>query len=301
MKRFTTLMLLLSIVAIGAKAQLLYKISGKGLSTPSYVIGTYHVAPVSFVDSVPGIRQALAAVEQVYGELNMEDELKPENLQKMKAAMTLPEGTTLSSLLSKDEMERLNKRLREVMGTDMTNPMVSQQLNQLSPMTLSTQLSLLNYLKKTPGFDPTNLFDSYFQKVAKEQGKGVGGLESLDFQIKILYQGQSIERQKELLMCQIDNWDFTEQMTDGVIKAFFTQDLNAIKEAVDMKMENSCDSTPEEEAAMIYNRNANWLQLMPAIMQAKPTLFAVGAAHLPGEKGVLQLLQTAGYTVEAVK
>lgn len=301
MKRITTLMLLLSIVAIGAKAQLLYKISGNGLSIPSYVIGTYHVAPVSFVDSVPGIRQALAAVEQVYGELNMEDELKPENLQKMKAAMTLPEGTTLSSLLSKDEMERLNKRLREVMGTDMTNPMVSQQLNQLSPMTLSTQLSLLNYLKKTPGFDPTNLFDSYFQKVAKEQGKGVGGLESLDFQIKILYQGQSIERQKELLMCQIDNWDFTEQMADGVIKAFFTQDLNAIKEAVDMKMGNSCDSTPEEEAAMIYNRNANWLQLMPAIMQAKTTLFAVGAAHLPGEKGVLQLLQTAGYTVEAVK
>lgn len=301
MKRITTLMLLLSIVAVGAKAQLLYKISGNGLSIPSYVIGTYHVAPVSFVDSVPGIRQALAAVEQVYGELNMEDELKPENLQKMKAAMTLPEGTTLSSLLSKDEMERLKKRLREVMGTDMTNPMVSQQLNQLSPMTLSTQLSLLNYLKKTPGFDPTNLFDSYFQKVAKEQGKGVGGLESLDFQIKILYQGQSIERQKELLMCQIDNWDFTEQMADGVIKAFFTQDLNAIKEAVDMKMGNSCDSTPEEEAAMIYNRNANWLQLMPAIMQAKPTLFAVGAAHLPGEKGVLQLLQTAGYTVEAVK
>ena len=301
MKRITTLMLLLSIVAIGAKAQLLYKISGNGLSIPSYVIGTYHVAPVSFVDSVHGIRQALAAVEQVYGELNMEDELKPENLQKIKAAMTLPEGTTLSSLLSKDEMERLNKRLREVMGTDMTNPMVSQQLNQLSPMTLSTQLSLLNYLKKTPGFDPTNLFDSYFQKVAKEQGKGVGGLESLDFQIKILYQGQSIERQKELLMCQIDNWDFTEQMADGVIKAFFTQDLNAIKEAVDMKMGNSCDSTPEEEAAMIYNRNANWLQLMPAIMQAKPTHFAVGAAHLPGEKGVLQLLQTAGYTVEAVK
>lgn len=301
MKRITTLMLLLSIVAIGAQAQLLYKISGNGLAASSYVIGTYHVAPVSFVDSVPGIRQALAAVEQVYGELNMEDELKPENLQKMKAAMMLPEGTTLSSLLSKDEMERLNKRLREVMGTDMTNPMVSQQLNQLSPMTLTTQLSLLNYLKKTPGFDPTNLFDSYFQKVAKEQGKGVGGLESLDFQIKILYHGQSIERQKELLMCQIDNWDFTEQMADGIIKAFFTQDLNAIKEAVDMKMGNSCDSTHEEEAAMIYNRNANWLQLMPAIMQEKPTLFAVGAAHLPGEKGVLQLLQVAGYTVEAVK
>ncbi|MBR5060539.1 MAG: TraB/GumN family protein [Prevotella sp.] len=301
MKRITTFMFLMAMVAIGAQAQLLYKISGNGLTAPSYIIGTYHVAPVSFVDSISGIRQVLADVEQVYGELDMTDLLSGDNMQKMQAAMMLPEGTTLTSLLSENETSRLNARLREVMGVDMTNPMVAQQLNQLSPMTLSTQLSLLNFMKKTPGFDPTNLFDSYFQKVATEQGKGVGGLESLEFQIKMLYQGKSLERQKELLMCQVDNWDFMEQMTDNVIKAFFNQDLNAIKEAMDMKMDSSCDSTPEEEAQLIDDRNANWLQQMPAIMQAKPTLFAVGAGHLPGDKGVLHLLKTAGYSVEGVK
>ena len=301
MKRITTLMLLMAFCLIGAQAQLLYKISGNGLTAPSYIIGTYHVAPVSFVDSVPGIRQVLADVEQVYGELDMTDLLSPDNVQKMQAAMMLPEGTTLTSLLSENEMNRLNTRLREVMGADMTNPMVAQQLNQLSPMTLCTQLSLLNFMKKTPGFDPTNLFDSYFQKVATEQGKGVGGLESLEFQIKMLYQGKPLERQKELLMCQVDNWDFTEQMTDDVIKAFFNQDLNAIKEAMDTKIGSSCDSTPEEEAQLIDDRNANWLQQMPAIMQTKPTLFAVGAGHLPGDKGVLHLLKAAGYTVEGVR
>jgi hypothetical protein len=301
MKRITTLMLLMAFCLIGAQAQLLYKISGNGLTAPSYIIGTYHVAPVSFVDSVPGIRQVLADVAQVYGELDMTDLLSPDNIQKMQAAMMLPEGTTLTSLLSEDEMSRLNARLREVIGADMTNPMVAQQLNQLSPMTLSTQLSVLNFMKKTPGFDPNNLFDSYFQKVATEQGKGVGGLENLEFQIKMLYQGKSLERQKELLMCQIDNWDFMEQMTDNVIKAFFNQDLNAIKEAMDMKMGSSCDSTPEEEGQLIDDRNANWIQQMPAIMQAKPTLFAVGAGHLPGDKGLLHILKTAGYSVEGVK
>jgi uncharacterized protein YbaP (TraB family) len=40
---------------------------------------------------------------------------------------------------------------------------------------------------------------------------------------------------------------------------------------------------------------------MPAIMKQAPTFFAVGAGHLPGEKGVLQLLRNAGYTVEGVK
>jgi hypothetical protein len=43
------------------------------------------------------------------------------------------------------------------------------------------------------------------------------------------------------------------------------------------------------------------VEKMPALMMLRPTLFAVGAGHLPGEKGVLNLLRQAGYTVEGVK
>lgn len=301
MKRVTTTLLLAALCLIGAQAQLLFKISGNGLARPSYIIGTYHVAPSSFIDSIPGVHQVLAEVGQVYGELDMEEEMKPENLQKMQAAMMLPEGKTLTSLLSEDEMTRFNALLRKVIGGDMTNPMIAQQLGKMSPAALSTQLTMLSYIKKTPGFNPADLFDSYFQKIARQQGKTIGGLENMDFQIELLCHSQSIERQKELLMCQIDHWDFMEEMTEEVTKAFFSQDINAIKEAIDMKQGNACDATPEEEQAMVDGRNANWVRLMPDIMQAKPTLFAVGAAHLPGEKGVLHLLQAAGYTVEAVK
>ena len=73
------------------------------------------------------------------------------------------------------------------------------------------------------------------------------------------------------------------------------------KAVMDEKEQTSCDSTPEEEDQLINNRNANWAKLMPQIMSAKPTFFAVGAGHIPGERGVLQLLQAAGYTIEGVK
>ena len=69
---------------------------------------------------------------------------------------------------------------------------------------------------------------------------------------------------------------------------------------MDVTLHNSCDNRPEEEAALIYDRNADWVTKMPSLMASKPTLFAVGAAHLPGEKGVLHLLRQAGYTVEGV-
>ena len=285
----------------GMQAQLLYKISGNGLTKPSYIIGTYHLAPVSFADSIPGLKEAMAATEQVYGELDMTDLTSAENLQKMQTAMMLPEGTTLSKLLTAEEMARLNVVLKELMGVDMTNQMVAQQLDGLSPQALQTQLSLLIYMKKHDGFNPQATFDGYFQQVAQQQGKGVGGLETVDFQVGVLFHGQSLERQKELLMCLVDNKEHTELMAEQLVEAFFKQDLVGVKAVMDEKEQTKCDSTPEEEDALIYNRNANWAKLMPQIMADKATFFAVGAGHLPGEKGVLQLLKKAGYMIEGVK
>ena len=106
------------------------------------------------------------------------------------------------------------------------------------------------------------------------------------------------ERQKELLMCLVDHADFMDEMAENVVRAFFAQDLDAIQKAMEAKLNNSCDNTPEEDAEILDKRNADWLTKMPAIMAEKPTLFAVGAAHLYGEQGVLHLLRTAGYTVE---
>ena len=299
MKRVFFIIALIA-ATLGAPAQLLYKISGNGLESPSYIVGTYHLAPVSFVDSIPGIRKAMADTQQTYGELVMEEILSPDSAAMMQQAMMMPEGMTLDKLLTADEMDRLNAYLKGLIGMDMTHPMLAQQMGKLMPSALSTTLSLLSCMKKSGGFDPKNQFDDYFQKTALAQGKGVGGLETTAFQINVLFKGQTLERQKELLMCQVDNTEFMEKMEEGVIKAFFAQDIEAIKEAMDEKMNNSCDSSPEEENMLIYNRNADWLTKMPTIMAQKPTLFSVGAAHLPGEKGVLQLLRQAGYTVEAV-
>ena len=67
-------------------------------------------------------------------------------------------------------------------------------------------------------------------------------------------------------------------------------------------MNNTCDDTPEEkETPNIWPTNGNWMKQMPEIMKQKPTFFAVGAGHLPGERGLISLLRKAGYTVEGVK
>ena len=300
MKR-TNLLMLLMLVAIAAQAQLLWKISGNGLQKPSYIIGTYHFAPTSFTDSIKGLKEALEASEQVYGEIVMADMMKPENMTKMQSAMMLPEGQTIEKLYTAEEMARINAMLKSLIGMDISNPMVAQQLGNFTPQALQTQLEVLMYLKGHTEFDPNQTFDGYFQQEATAKGKPVGALETIDFQIEILYKGMSMERQKQLLLCLADNMEFNEDLTENVVKAFFSQDLDGIEEAMNAKLNNTCDGTPEEKETLIYARNDNWMKQMPEIMKQKSTLFAVGAGHLPGERGVLAQLKKAGYTVEGVK
>ena len=291
----------MAMACLSAQAQQLYRISGRDLQAPSYIVGTYHLAEVGFVDSVPGLRQAMADCQQVYGELNMANLANPDTMMRLQQAMMLPEGTTLQSLFSPDELTRLNAHLTALLGTDLSNPMLAEQLNRLTPTALNTQLALLAYIKKHPGFDPQNLFDAHFQTTALMQGKPVGGLETIGFQVQTLYLGQTLERQKQLLMCSVDNPDFTERAVELVITSFYAQDLDGLQRALDLKMNSQCDSSPEEEDKLIYGRNAQWIKQMVAIMANKPTLFSVGAGHLPGERGVLNLLRLAGYTVEGVR
>ncbi len=285
----------------GINAQLLYRISAKDLKQPSYIVGTYHFAPASFVDSIPGLRDAMRQTAQVCGELDMNLAMNAESAQKMIAAMMMPDGKSLKDILTTEEQNKLNAYMKGLMGADMTNPMVEQQMGKMSPQALTTQFTLLTYMRNTPGFDPANLIDNYFQKVALEEKKPVMGLESVDFQIKTLYKSMSTERQKEQLMCLVDNPEYNKMMILEMAKAYFNKDINKLKDVMDEKQNNSCDSTPQEKAELTDNRNADWITKMPAIMSTDPTLFVVGAGHLPGDNGVLKLLEKAGYTVEAIK
>ena len=285
---------------ISSQAQLLYRISGNGLEQPSYIVGTYHLAPASFADSIPGLREAFAATEQVYGEVDMVETLKPENAAKLQQAMTLPEGTTLSSLLTKEQMERLNALMRELMGVDMTNEAVAAQLDRLLPTVLESQFTLLLYMKNAENYNPADLIDTYFQREAMKSGKAVRGFESADFQMEVLY-GAPLEKQLETLMCFVDHFKEDVEMAEFITAAYFSQDMERLGELNLEDQERSCAGTPEDNDKLLYDRNVNWVKAMPSIMSEKPTFFAVGAFHLCGERGVLRMLESAGYKIEPIK
>lgn len=300
MKKIIVLSLSFLMCALCTQAQLLWKVEGNGLKKPSYIMGTYHLAQVSFADSVAGLKSALAEAEQVYGEMNMQDEMNAGNMQKMQAAMMLPDGQTIDGLLSADELARLNEFMRTYLGADFTNPMLAP-MKQMTPAALSTQFQVLLAMQVEGGFNPQAQFDTYFQQEALKAGKTVGGFETIDFQINTLLKGSTLERQVEQLMCLIDNVDYMKSTIERTVKAFYEQDLDTIEQISEEKLHNSCDLTSSEEDALVYSRNVAWSKLLPDIMSKHSTFVAVGAAHLPGERGLLSLLKKTGYTVSPVK
>lgn len=303
MKKLFTIICALFLIN-NANAQLLYKISGKGLDKPSYIVGTLHLAPASFVESIPGANRILVSVDQVCGEVDMNEINSTENMQKMMEAMMLPEGQSLSDILTSEEMDKLNAYLRKILGVDLTNPMIAEQMGKMTPVSLSTTLELMTYMKETPGFNPAALIDEYFQKEAIKKGKPIIGLETVDFQIQILYKSSPLDRQKEALFCSIDKEEEYSKLMKELTEAYFAQNIEELQAVMEQEYDIACGNIEETEKEMelvLYGRNEDWIKKIPAIMSEKSTLFVVGAGHLPGDRGVLKLLKDNGYKVKAVK
>lgn len=281
-------------ITLGVNAQLLWKVSGNGLDKPSYIFGTHHVAPLSMKDSIAGMTEAMNGTSQVYGELVMEDMMKPEMLMKMQQAMMLPNDTTLKSLFTQAQYDSIASVVKENIGMELA------MFDKLKPAALNAQLAVVLSVKALKGYNPQEQLDTWFQTQAKQAGKKVGGLETMESQINILYNSQSLKRQAQQLYCSATHIDYGIDMTRRLAEAYLNQDLDKLLEITEEKMGNACDGTPEEEEALIYGRNANWAKQMPGIMKQASTLFVVGAGHLPGEHGVLKLLEKQGYTVEAM-
>ena len=293
MKRFLTLLLVIA-TTLGAQAQLLWKVSGNGLDKPSYLFGTYHLASLGIKDSIAALPQVQQDVQQVYGEVVMADMMKPETLMKMQQQMMLPADTTLKSLFTPEEFTVVTQAVKEYLQVDIA------LLDRMKPAALFQQLTVLFYLKHTPGYNPQEQLDASFQQDATKAGKKVGGLETVQSQMDILF-NKPLRRQAEDLYCFLSNPAKAERQAKELIAAYAAQDLDTVLRLMEEKEGTKCDPTPEEMAQLLYNRNHNWVGQMPDIMQAAPTLFVIGAGHLPGEQGLVKLLQGKGYTVEPLK
>ena len=269
---------------------LLWKISGNGITHPSYLLGTYHLLNNEFLDELEGCKEALKKCDVVMGEL----EVTPEIAAEMMPYMLLEEGS-LDELMNDAQYDSLNAFVLEHMGMPMTlfTKMKPIGIYMMLAATEMQKTSLVSEYKGVP-------MDVYVQNQARKNKKEIIGLETVKDQSELLFNSSPIERQVEMLMEYVRK-DATEAAemgkseSDKMNACYKAQDLNCL----DSLMQHSGYSEIESNL-LLKDRNENWVPNIIKNIRKQDCFIAVGALHLAGENGLIRLLRQEGYTLSPV-
>ena len=281
-------LLILSLSAI--RAQLLWKITGKGLKHPSYLFGTHNLISIQFLDSIPGLYKAFNESNVVVTEMALNNIDATVRIQK---AAIMPKNIKIEDLLNKDEYKLVDTELKLVMKFGLKDVAI------MNPSFLIKMYELEIFKKKT-GFTDDNDSGSYFQLVAAEKGEKIVGLETVDQQIEALYGNGSFESRADKLVETIQHKDTILKQIISLNKLY---KAGKIDEFFDLsKGENNLtEMASAEYAKLIDNRNTNWMTELPNMMEQSSCFITLDAIHLGGQNGIIKLLEKDGYKLKPVK
>ncbi len=287
-------------ISLELENSVFWEISGNGLKKPSYLFGTHHLYPASNIKKSDLIKEKINACQVVVGEIAM-DNMLAMSMATMKAM--LMKDTTLKDLLGEKDYEKVDAYMKKNMGMGLAF------FNNMRPMVLVQMIAVtkaskdLGIEEKKPKMgemsDMSNTLDLYFQEYGKSQSKEIVGLETVEQQANILFNGYPLKRQAEMLLEAIED-DKGSNSTDNVKKLndyYKQQNLNELaKLSLDEQMMKK-----EEYNALLKNRNDAWMPKIHTLIQQKPAFIAVGALHLVGVDGVIYQLRKQGYQVKPIK
>lgn len=194
----------------------------------------------------------------------------------------IPDGKTLKDFMTAEEAEFLDKTLKESYGAGI------EAFSKIKPLAITSMITI-KLMGKQPGS-----YEFTFVKMAKEQEKEVLGLETVAEQMQV-FEDIPYESQLDDIIEMLEDDEVTMDFFKRLIESYKAEDLNKLYDV----MSESVDD-PEEAAILLDNRNIKWIPKIGEMAAEKSTFFAVGAGHLPGEKGVIQLLKDAGYTLTPI-
>ncbi|MFA5046026.1 MAG: TraB/GumN family protein [Paludibacter sp.] len=272
---------------LNVHAQLFWKISGNGLSKPSYLFGTHHLIEKDQIKDFDKILAYAGETDAVVGEMDMSNMLGMQ-MKMMKAVMM--KDTTMKELLSDSDYVLVDNELKKVVGMGL------DKLGKMKPMMLSTMYSLMTYMKSMNLKKQPEAVDVLFQKQAKKEKKSIIGLETVEQQINILFNSIPLQTQADELVKAVKEKEKGITLMRNLNEAYLTGDLIQIE----VLNHEDNDMTPEEKVIMIDNRNNTWMTQLLTLIPKNSCFIAVGCMHLVGQTGLINQFRNAGYSVEAV-
>jgi uncharacterized protein YbaP (TraB family) len=261
---------------------LLWKVSGNGLKKPSFLFGTFHLLCKEDIHFSDQLIMAMKLSDKIYMEMDMDD---PSILFSSMLYMNMKDGKKLEDLYTPDEYKRLQHYFAD------TLKMPVMLLQRTKPYFLVALL----YPKMMECNSPAGV-ETELVKMAKEDGKEIRGLETMQFQASV-FDSIPYEWQAKELLKNIDSFSVYKNEFDTMLAFYKAQQLDSLKNMIS-KSEFGSDQYSD---LLLNNRNKNWVSQLKDIMKNESVFVAVGAGHLVGDSGVINLLKKEGYKVEPLE
>ncbi|SHN45256.1 TraB/GumN family protein [Chitinophaga sp. CF418] len=264
------------------KSSLLWEISGKGLQSPSWLYGTIHAICPEDHRFSPATLNALKQSKSLYLEVNIDD---IQETSRLRTAVLMPAPYSFKALLAADDYVKLSTWFHDTLNIELS------QLDKLKPLVIYS-LMIQKFFTTTCA-EPAST-EAEFIKLAKAQQLPVKGLETIMDQLAIF---DSIPDTEEaaMMLKTITDTAKSREVYHHMMTAYKKGDIqslyNQIIETEDML---------RYKDLLLDRRNRNWIGTISSEAGKASTFFAVGAGHLGGNMGVIELLRKEGYTVKPV-
>ncbi|MFT3980571.1 MAG: TraB/GumN family protein [Ferruginibacter sp.] len=291
MRLFLALCLLLSLQACRGQQSslpsgkndhsLLWEISGKGLEKPSYLFGTFHMMCKDDIHFSANLLEALHGASEVYFEMDLDD---PANTLGAMMFMNMKDGKTLKDIISPEEYAKLEKYFADSLRTSL------KSFQKMKPSMLEAFL----YPKMMPCKYLSGV-EQELLKIAAKDKKEIKGFETIAFQASV-FDSIPYDMQAKSLLRTIDSINSYRLYFDTMLNVYKSQQIDKIE-----AMFNQPEFGLQEGMEFLLDkRNINWVSQLKAILPKENIFMAVGAGHLVGKKGLIELLRKEGYTVRPI-
>ncbi len=258
---------------------LLWKISGNGLTKPSYLFGTMHITN----------KEVFRFGDSVYHAIDKTDGLAIEvNPEEMAAHMVKEfmfkeeKGTRVSDVMEEKEFNKYKKSLSKKFNKNAEEITTEDILKEKNKW-------VREYMSKG---EMQTFMDAFLYNIARKQGKWIGGIEDLADQTSLTDNLFDISDLDLIVKSDDEAEGKVDKSLKEMIRIYLSEDIDALF--------NYSSESDKVKDLMLVRRNIKMARRMDSLSALRPTFFAVGAAHLAGDSGVIRLLKKRGFEVSPV-
>jgi uncharacterized protein YbaP (TraB family) len=260
----------------------LWKMQGQQNSV--YLLGSVHVLKKSDYPLAAPIEMAISNASIVAFETDIAALEDPAVALKLMSKSQLPEGETLSKQLSPEVYKMWTRHVSET-------GLPPEMFDRFTPGMAAITIAMLEMQKL--GLEPDQGVDKHFFALARKSGKEIVPLEPIEFQINLLT-GFTKEEGELLMKATLKDIENLKKDLVELLKAWKIGDAVELEKLLNEAMKES----PAIYKRMLTERNHNWIPKIEELARGKKNaVVIVGAAHLVGKEGVVELLRKKRATV----